>query len=215
MAHSIDPDAATLDNSEVRHRTVSAVVVPGIVFVGILALAACTASEAVTPTLAPTEPAAVPSLPTAEPSEPTRTPEPGFTLIAPSVDVALPPTREPCEDDAAFVADLTIPDFSQFLPGATLDKRWQIRNTGTCEWGPDYRVVFAEGSAMGAQLEHALYPARPGSEAIVTIPMIAPDIPGDYQGNWQLRNPENEAFGPILFIKVKVIAVPETGDAGG
>lgn len=172
-------------------------------------LAACAGNPA-TETQPPTSPprATLAETPGAPAEPPTRTPEPGFTLLAPTGLPGLAPTIEPCVNDARFVTDVTIPDLSQFLPGAPLDKQWQIQNTGTCAWGPDYRVVFADGAAMTAAVEHALYPARPGADAIVRIQMTAPDAPGEYQGDWQLRDPENNAFGPVLFIKIKVIPLP-------
>ena len=184
-------------------------------FIVLTLLAAC--STETTPAKIATEapPQEVATLPpVSDPIEEISTPQAGFTLIPPTFNPAIAPTREPCLNDAGFVTDLTVRDFSQFLPGAALDKQWQIRNTGTCTWNSDYRVVFAEGSSMSANLEHALYPARPEADAVVRITMFAPDVPGDYQGDWRLRDDEDVAFGPILFIKINVIPVPE-GDSGG
>lgn len=184
-------------------------------FIALTLLAAC--STITNPATIPPEatPQEVVTLsPVSDPIEEISTPQAGFTLIPPTFNPAIAPTRTPCSNDAVFVTDLTVRDFSQFLPGAALDKQWLIRNTGTCTWNSDYRVVFAEGSSMSATLEHALYPARPEADAIVRITMLAPDVPGDYQGDWQLRDDEDATFGPILFIKINVIPLPE-GDSGG
>ena len=176
-------------------------------------LAACSTETTPEGTLTEAPPQEVATLPpVTDPIEEISTPQAGFTLIPPTFNPAIPPTREPCVNDAVFVTDLTVTDFSQFLPGAALDKQWQIRNTGTCTWNSDYRVVFAEGSSMSANLEHALYPARPEADAIVRITMLAPDVPGDYKGDWQLRDDEDVTFGPILFIKINVIPVPEDSE---
>ena len=115
-------------------------------------------------------------------------------------------TEEPCDNDAVFMADLTIPDFSELMPGQPLRKSWQIRNTGSCSWGPGYHVVFKEGNAMTPQLQHALYPARPETNAVVQIDMNAPEAPGDYQGFWRLYDPDGNVFGHKLFIKITVVS---------
>ena len=117
-----------------------------------------------------------------------------------------PPTEEPCENNAAFIADLTIPDFTGVIPGEPLRKSWQIRNTGSCSWGPGYHVVFEEGHAMTERLQHALYPARPETNAVVQIEMTAPETHGDYQGFWRLYDPDGNLFGHKLFIKITVIS---------
>ena len=130
------------------------------------------------------------------------------TVSATSLDVSPTTHPNPCVNDAIFKADLTIPDLSTVEPGAALRKRWQIMNTGTCDWGRDYRVVFMEGSALGASLEHALYPAPVGSDAQVTIEMVAPDVPGNYQGYWRLYDPVGVAFGHKLYIHITVAHSP-------
>jgi hypothetical protein len=168
-----------------------------------------TACAAATPT--PNNGATAPAVIATAPSEAaTRSPEPGFTLLPATPPSPVPPTSTPvpCVNDAQFVSDVTVPDFTQLVPGALIDKRWAVRNTGDCDWGPGYRLVFVEGNAMNAPGEHALYPARAGGEAVLQINMVAPDAPGEYTGKWQLRDPDGLPFGQVLFIKVTVIALP-------
>lgn len=173
-----------------------------------LLLAACgsAASTAAATDAAPeTPPSSITALATEAGA--TRTPEPGFTLV-PSTPIPPTATPAPCANDALFVNDITIPDNSQILPGAPIDKRWEIENTGTCDWNRDYRVAFFEGEQMSAAGEHALYPAKAGSKAIVQISMTAPAAPGDYVGRWQLRDPQGRPFGAVLYIKIIVIPLP-------
>ena len=120
---------------------------------------------------------------------------PTFTIISP---------KKPSANDAMFITDLTIPDFTKLEPDEPISKLWQIRNTGTCSWGPGYTVVFKEGHAMTAKLEHALYPAQPDANAIIQIDMTTPSSPGDYQGYWLLYDPDGIMFGHKLFIKITV-----------
>ena len=59
---------------------------------------------------------------------------------------------------------------------------------------------------MTERLQHALYPARPETNAVVQIEMTAPETHGDYQGFWRLYDPDGNLFGHKLFIKITVIS---------
>ena len=54
------------------------------------------------------------------------------TLAVPTVTRIVPPTAT-C-DLAQFVRDVTVPDGTTFLPGATFTKTWRLKNAGTCTW---------------------------------------------------------------------------------
>lgn len=172
--------------------------------------AAATSTPAATATVTPATPTltatAVISATAAQPS-PTRRAGRASATPSPSPTLA-------CVNDADFLADLTVPDGSQFLPGQELVKAWSVRNTGACDWGPGYRLVFLDGdpltlvSAGRARTEFALYPARAGAQAVWEVPMRAPDTPGEYVGRWQARDPEGRLFGRIVYIKLEVIALP-------
>ncbi|HRI57933.1 MAG TPA: NBR1-Ig-like domain-containing protein, partial [Anaerolineae bacterium] len=53
-------------------------------------------------------------------------------------------------DDAAFVADVTIPDGTEVVAGTTFVKIWRLRNSGTSTWGPGYTLEHVDGPAFGA-----------------------------------------------------------------
>lgn len=176
----------------------------------LLILIACTANTTPTAPAPGLQTALAPRVTPTPAVAATRTPEPGFTLLPVTPLTPVPPTGTPapCQNDAEFLSDITVPDFTQVVPGAVIDKRWQMRNIGTCDWGPSYRVVFVEGNSMNAPAEHALYPAKAGSEAVVQVNMTAPSAPGDYTGRWQLRDGGGNFFGQVLFIKITVIPLP-------
>lgn len=165
-----------------------------------------------------------PLFPTQAPSTPTAT-RPPVTVVVPTETLApLPPTNTPlvlfptetptetvtttCLNEASFITDLTVPDGAQFLPGQGLTKKWSVLNTGTCDWGPDYRLVLVSGDSMNAASEVALYPARAGAEGVWEIVMTAPLAPGEYVGRWQARDPQGNLFGDVMFIKIEVIPLP-------
>ncbi|MBL8056861.1 MAG: hypothetical protein JNK29_09190 [Anaerolineales bacterium] len=181
-------------------------------------------------TASATPPPATPSL-TPEPATPTRTVPAATPVSTASTTPAgratpgrTPATRPPqrgtatpepaCRNDAEFLADLTVPDGAQFLPGQTFVKKWSVKNSGGCDWGPGYRLVFVGGEALTAapgaagQTEFALYPARAGAAAVWEVPMRAPDTPGEYVGRWQARDPLGNLFGGVVFIKIEVIPLP-------
>lgn len=168
-------------------------------------------SDSPTPTLAEAvnATAAVNDTPAASPSlAATDTPSIALATRTPS-----PTPAGPCTNNARFIADVTVPDGTQFLPGQPIDKQWRVRNLGTCDWGPDYRLVLVSGNALGASSEVALYPARSGTEAILEINMVAPAQPGSYTGRWQARSPTARLFGDRVFVTVDVITTTITATA--
>jgi hypothetical protein len=151
------------------------------------------------------------------------TPEPTAVVPLASPTVSLPeptlpqPTETPaptpeaaCTNDAKFVEDLTVPDGTHILLGQTFSKKWSVQNSGTCDWGPDYRLVLVSGDALGAPSELALYPAKVGTTVAWEILMTAPLTLGEYTGRWQARDPDGNLFGALVFIKIEVIPLPVT-----
>jgi hypothetical protein len=156
--------------------------------------------------LAPTKTPTPPLGPTATNTPtPTRTPKPTKTPM-PTWTPATPP---PCVFDAAYVADITIPDGSRVPPGAPLQKIWRVQNTGSCAWGPGVRFVFQAGSPLGAPAVQFVPPAVPGATADVAVNMFAPAAPGIYESHWLLRDPNGNPFGPDLFVRIVVAAAPQ------
>lgn len=109
-----------------------------------------------------------------------------------------------CTPDLAFLDDLTVPDGASVSPGTELDKRWQVENSGTCNWDARYRLKLVAGPDMAAAPEQALYPARSGSQALVRILFVAPEEAGVYRSAWQAFDPRGEPFGDPIFIEILV-----------
>lgn len=163
-----------------------------------------------------TMPTAATAAATLAPATPFATPRPSQTPTAlpPTAMPSPTPTEGPCVNEAIFLEDVTVPDGAQFLPTQPFVKRWRVKNAGTCDWGPGYRLVLVSGDALTAspdvrpQTEFALYPARAGAEAIWEIPMRAPDTPGTYTGRWQARDPQGNRFGALVFVMIEVVPLP-------
>jgi formylglycine-generating enzyme required for sulfatase activity len=124
--------------------------------------------------------------------------------IATAVAASLTARSRPCANDAALVADLTIPNDSIFQPGDRFAKTWRVLNSGQCQWGWNYRLVFVGGDRMGAPYGQALAPTAPGQTADVTVPMVAPFAPGVYNSIWQLADDRGETFGDKLIVTIQV-----------
>ena len=166
-----------------------------------------TLTPSLTPTLTPTSTATnTPTLtPTITPSvAPTQTPN--------------PPTAQPRCDQAAFVADVTVPDGMIFTSGGTVTKTWRLRNAGSCTWTTSYTLVFVSGDRMnGPDAVKLSQSVAPGQNVDLTVKLTAPSTPGTYRGNWQLKNESGAIFGlgpsfKPFWVEIKVLpALSEDG----
>ena len=157
----------------------------------------------VTETLVPTKPTYTPSLTftntlppptatnTAIPNTPTNTPIPP----TPS-DTPLPTlTPIPC-NWMDFIDDVSIPDNTTMNPGQVFTKTWRIKNVGTCEWGPDYSLVFISGVAMeGATVVRVGAVVYPGESIDLSVDLVSPSSAGTYASIWGMRTADGTSFG--------------------
>lgn len=118
------------------------------------------------------------------------------------------PTADPqnCVDDLDFIDDLTIEDNSFITFGSTMDKRWLVENSGTCDWDSTYRLRHLGGALLGAPPEVMLYPARSGTQAIIQILFTAPFTDGVYESAWQAYDAKGNPFGDPIYIRITVAA---------
>lgn len=117
---------------------------------------------------------------------------------------ATPAAAGACIDSLVFIADATIPDGTEVQAGSTIDKRWEVRNNGTCNWDERYHLRLIAGPEMGVEKEQALFPARSGSSAVIRILFTAPAESGKFRSAWQAVNPDNQPFGDPIYIEVVV-----------
>jgi hypothetical protein len=218
-----------------HHLALSGLHFAGLISLAVLlvgASAGCTTSEPsavapALPTTAATDQAT--QAPTPKPAQPggkptlylPPTPAPGTTLnLPPSATASLTalaqsfsPTITPeCSNDLKFLEDLTIPDGTVIAPGAQIDKRWQVQNSGTCNWDARYSLRLVDGLSLGAPEEQALFPARGGAQALIRMLFTAPAEAGSYQSAWKAFDPEGVEFGEAIYIQivVRVTSTPST-----
>ncbi len=131
------------------------------------------------------------------------TPTPVRPQPTPLPTIALPVG---CENRGRFAGDVTIEDGTELAPGEPFEKVWSVSNYGTCPWGGGYMVNFTEGDLMGAPEQVPMVDVvEPEATGLITVPMVAPDLPGTYRGSWQMIGLDGEPFGPDLYLEIKVV----------
>lgn len=111
-----------------------------------------------------------------------------------------------CADGLSFLNDLTIPDGTEVVAGTVIEKQWEVKNTGSCNWTEKYSLRLVAGLSLGVNPEQKIYPALSGSKAVIRIDFMAPTTPGNYRSAWQAYNPKNQPFGDIFYIDIVVKA---------
>ncbi len=126
------------------------------------------------------------------------------TIEKDSQELDRPLATPVCIDNLTFISDVSIPDGTEVQANATLDKRWEVKNSGNCNWDEHYRLRLIAGPAMDAVQEQALYPARSGGQVILQIIFRAPAEPGSFRSAWQAYNSDGQPFGDPVFIDIVV-----------
>jgi hypothetical protein len=141
--------------------------------------------------------------PTAVPTpSPIILPSPTTQILAQTQSTPLETSS--CTNSLSFVSDETIPDGTKVMAGSTMDKRWKIKNNGTCNWDDKYTIRLIAGSEMGTKKEQALEPVRSQSEAVIRIIFTAPSDPSTHRSAWQAYDPKGQPFGDPFYIEIIV-----------
>lgn len=152
-----------------------------------------------TPPATPTQTATV--TPTATfTATPTRTPSPSSSPIATGIGSL----NITCEN-VAFISDVTIPDGTQFAPGAPFTKTWRLKNTGSCPWTTDFSIAFLNGNAMGGITTQKLTASlAPEFSRDLSVSLISPLQSGSFTGYWSMKNAAGVVFGDSFYVEIKV-----------
>ncbi len=159
-----------------------------------------------TPTTLPTAPSEI----GAGSATPTAPPVATETLAAPAATATSAPdvtAASGCTLNAGWVADVTVPDNTEFTPGTAFVKTWRVRNSGTCTWEAGTQLVFASGDQMGGPASVSVPLVSAGAETDISVNLTAPATPGTYRGNWQFQAPDGTRFGAIIYVKIVVPAL--------
>lgn len=106
--------------------------------------------------------------------------------------------------DAAFVADVELPDNTRMPPFTPFRKTWRLRNTGTCTWPEGIQLSQVAGDKLPGPGSVPLIFLAPGSEIDVSINFTAPARPGVYESYWRLQEPGGQLVGAVVFVRIVV-----------
>jgi len=126
----------------------------------------------------------------------TLTPLPPLTPTSTPITPPPPPINPVGCDRATFITDVNIPDGTAFAPNAAFSKTWRIKNTGSCTWTKDYKLMYYSGEVMNAQTAVNMpFYVYPSETVDITVNMVAPGAPGEYRSYWILANANGMMFG--------------------
>lgn len=141
----------------------------------------------------------------------TDTPAGGMTATPFSIGTPLPTDQQSC-DNAAYVDDVTIPDYSEIAPGSQFVKTWRIKNNGPCVWNTNYRLAFGFGgentnwnTTPPAPLTRTV---NPGEEIEVSVTLTAPVNTGQFGAHFRMQNDKGYYFGTFLTLVIKISGTP-------
>ena len=119
----------------------------------------------------------------------------------------------PCEWGMAYVRDLNLDDQNMTAPpvlqlGQTFSKGWRVRNTGTCAWESDFQLAFVRGNRAEAQMGGTAVSVgrrvETGQTVDLSVSLRAPNTYGTFQGFWQMRTGDQQAFGEVVWVGIQV-----------
>lgn len=98
---------------------------------------------------------------------------------------------------AQFIADVTIPDGTNFAANTAFKKTWRLKNIGTCAWNSnDVSLIFDSGEKMNAPTSLAIpTTVNPGQTVDITVDMTSPANAGHYFGYWKFKSNSGGNFG--------------------
>jgi hypothetical protein len=106
--------------------------------------------------------------------------------------------------NSALVSE-TIPSGSRLHPGERFVKTWEIKNTGTCDWGRDFFFDYAGGyDFQGADRVRIAKKVTSGSTVEVSMSIDAPNDLDSYSSSWRMTNDSGVGFGQVFTIEIVV-----------
>ncbi len=104
-------------------------------------------------------------------------------------------TQKP-KDIALLLGTLSMSPGSEVYAGEKFYVTWRIRNIGETVWNEDYSLVYIGGEAFGQDPALPLsVEVAPGEIIDLTLVLTAPELSGNYRGEWLLVAPDGEGFG--------------------
>ena len=127
---------------------------------------------------------------------PTLMPTLALPTVAPVATMTAVPTKAPDPCLYATYVTETIADNTEMSPGESFTKTWTMKNTGTCDWNKDYKIVFKSGNKMsGPDKQSFGEEIDPGETIKISLDLVAPSDDGTYKGYWWFETNKGVKFG--------------------
>jgi len=136
-------------------------------------------------------------------AQPTPTPAPTATPT-PSPDITPTPAAGAVDKcpDGKFVADVTVPDGTQYDKGKEFTKTWKVQNSGACDWPEGTVLAYAAGEKMSAPDTVTVGVVKAGETKDISVPMKAPDKDDNLKATWRLKDDKGNTFGDPLTVVI-------------
>jgi len=113
-------------------------------------------------------------------------------------------TAAACKPEAQ-VADVTVPDGTQFKPGEAFVKAWRFTSSGNCPLEKGSTLTFQGGDKMGAPDSVPVDAVDLGKSIEVSVNLKAPTTPGNYTSQWAVQRPSGQVI-TITNVSIVVLA---------
>lgn len=144
--------------------------------------------------------------------QPTATKPPTATAaVSPTALATQPAGAANIPDKAEWVSN-TPADNSVLRPGEEFQIVWNVKNTGTTTWTPQYSYRFFGGDQFHKSATYNLTAdVAPNQVAKLVVDAVAPTSEGEYRTNWVLTNSSGTNFYTFyLIIKVQKSSATST-----
>eukprot|EP01125_Pyxidicula_operculata_P008946 TRINITY_DN2954_c0_g1_i2.p2 TRINITY_DN2954_c0_g1~~TRINITY_DN2954_c0_g1_i2.p2 ORF type:complete len:294 (-),score=66.23 TRINITY_DN2954_c0_g1_i2:34-915(-) len=116
--------------------------------------------------------------------------------------------------DAKIVEHVTIPDYSEITCGSKFEKTLKVRNTGAANWPQGCTLVqIDKANDLGAPASVPAPLLGIDEEGVVTVPLVAPSLPGEYATYFKFSAPDGKKFGQrircVIFAVNGTSVIPE------
>lgn len=128
--------------------------------------------------------------------------------IAPTNTVPGAPTATalPC-NRGVYISD-TVPDGTKFNVGESFTMTWRMKNTGTCTWNTNYKLVFSSGEKMsGPSSQNLTQTVKPNETVDISVNLKAPNTAGKYKGIWQIADDQGQTFVYNIWVDMEAMAI--------
>merc|ERR1711871_1078673 len=140
-----------------------------------------------------------------------------------SVKKAKSPVAASCTfpHKAKFVADETeaagvTGRSSTMKPAQSFTQRWRMVNSGDTAWSAGCRIKHVGADKLGhetGEKEISSEAVEPGTEIIIELPLVAPDVEGEYWSYWRMQTADGTRFGDRVWVHCFVNNTESDGSA--